>query len=101
MATLTNIFRVLFLLCLYFSPQKAPPEVHTFHCSTELTELRKRDQFLTSFEAMHPKQHCKLGLNCQICIANKDAQAHADFQNQVLSGKKHSLYTQISFFMSL
>lgn len=46
---------------------------------------------------MHPKKHSKLGPSCQICIANKDAQTHADFQDQVLSGKKHSLYTQISF----
>lgn len=36
---------------------------------------------------MHPKQHCKLGPSCQICIANKDAQVHADFQAHVLSGK--------------
>lgn len=40
---------------------------------------------------MHSKQHGKLGPSCQICIANKDAQTHADFQDQVLSGKKHIL----------
>lgn len=51
---------------------------------------------------MHPKQHCKLGLSCQICIANEDAQAHADFQDQVLSGEKtSSLYTDFFFYESL
>lgn len=98
MATLTNIFHVLFLLSLYFPHRKPPSQVHTFHCSAELTQLRGRE---INFKAMHPKQHCKLGLSCQICIANEDAQAHADFQDQVLSGEKtSSLYTDF-FFMSL
>lgn len=46
---------------------------------------------------MHSKQHSKPGPSCQICIANKDAQTHADFQDQVLSGEKNILSTQISF----
>lgn len=50
---------------------------------------------------MHPKQHYKLGLSCQICIANKDAQALADFQDQVLSGKKRVSSYADFFFMSL
>lgn len=50
---------------------------------------------------MHPKQHCRLGLSCQICIANKDAQAHADFQDQVLSEKKSLSIPRFLFYESL